>query len=167
MTSREKHRHWMAEHAREAIYQVKWRNKWLRWKAGRRGTFLAILATVDISYGFSLVLRFTDFNAMPPGGNNIVPLSFRQWGAVWIACGVFLFTGVLAKHDIFQFALASLIKFSWAAAILIHWTKYRNYPDVSPIIWVAVALIVLLVSGWPEQVTSNGPWKPPAIGTRK
>jgi hypothetical protein len=80
MKSPKEHRNWIAKHISEAIYRARWCNNWLRWKAGRRGTFLGILATADIGYGISLALRFANVSGMPPSIDHIVPFSFRQWG---------------------------------------------------------------------------------------
>jgi hypothetical protein len=150
-------------------FNVKWWNQWLKWKAGRRGTILGILAAMDIGYGIMLVLGFdpTGAGGALPNQKYMIPLTLGQWGAIWISVGIFLLTGVLAVSDRFQFAAAALLKFTWASSILITWMHSGHDAGTSPMVWVTLAFIVLLASGWPEPTSASGHWKPPQEVNRK
>ena len=118
-------------------------------RVGHRGMFLALLGCYDVFFGIYLT-----------GGAAILhPLLLpeRTWGIVWIITGAFLFTGVPARRDRFQFAGAVFIKAAWALEYLrLMLITSLPYQWARAAYWLCFALLVLTVSAWPEP-------KPPVI----
>lgn len=125
-----------------------WMHRLLR-RCGRRGAFLLFLAVLDLSYGKALI--DTAVASLHHGPDLL--LSQYAWGWIWIGTGVVSLTGVFAvAHDWLQFGVESAIKATWAAVFTDVWLV-QNEPDgwVSVTVWLAFALVVLLVGSWPEH----------------
>lgn len=78
-------------------------------------------------------------------------LPLVAWGWVWIAVGAVCLTGVLARRDRIQFGVAMLLKTAWSCIITMNWLMFRipgGWTSVAA--WAGIALLVLLISGWPE-----------------
>jgi hypothetical protein len=125
---------------------VRW-NAAIRRRAGRRGTTLAILALIDFGYGGGLATGYI------PGfaHKDALFLPLVAWGWIWITIGIICLTGVLIVRDRFQFGCAALLKTAWAAIISVNWLTYHiegGWTSVTA--WGGIALLVLLISGWPE-----------------
>lgn len=124
---------------------------------GRQGAFLGFLAILDLTVGYALR------QPLPPGLTyhnvyqpfvDLMPLSL--WAAWWFAT-----SGVVAVAAVWQglrpvaFFAAALLKTGWAIGYLIGWGEHlpfftRGYQTAA--IWLAFAAVVLIVSGWQENV---------------
>jgi hypothetical protein len=126
--------------------------RWAAHHAGRRGAFLAFLAILDLAYGYGLLV------ASAPQRFIDLLLPYQAWGAIWIAAGLVCASGVFARADRLQFAVAATLKGAWGLLYLDIWL-IQGLPRgwVSVVIWLAFALVVLLVSGWPEPSGNNLP----------
>lgn len=125
---------------------VRW-NAVIRRRAGRRGTTLAVLALIDFGYGGGLVTGYV------PGfaHKETLFLPLVVWGWIWITTGIICLTGVLLVRDRFHFGIATLLKTAWASVIAVSWLTYHIQGGwTSVAAWGGIALLVLIVSGWPE-----------------
>lgn len=120
-------------------------------KVGRRGAFLTFLALLDLVYAYSLFFPTEQSRRNPTSLflADIAPLWFWGvlWGAVGLACAFFVFR----RKDAPAFAAAMFIKVLWSLTFLIGWIVglvERGY--LSTAIWGAFALVVALISTWPE-----------------
>jgi len=114
----------------------------LRRRTGFRGAFLILLGTFDAFYGWYLVTM----------GSLEYPLLIpeRTWGIIWLAIGVILAAGSQTIADRWFYTLATALKIAWAAEFFriqyVHdggqWTRGAYF--------LALGLIVVLVSSWPE-----------------
>ena len=114
-------------------------------RIGRRGAFLLFLAILDSAYGYSLIIVPTLVNSY----DLLLPL--KTWIILWLVMGVVCLSGVFAKTDWFQYGCSALFKAAWAALYLQLWiVQHDTHAWVSTVIWLAFAMIILLVGGWPE-----------------
>ena len=117
-------------------------------RVGRRGTALAILAILDISYGTSLLAGHIPAATI---ADEILPLTW--WGWTWISIGLFLATGIPRVADHWQFAVAALFKSFWALMITWYWVTHHTHGGWGAAgTWLGLAAMVLLISGWPEPL---------------
>lgn len=118
---------------------------WLVCHAGRRGVFLAFLATLDIAYGFSLFV--TD----PPLRAYDLMLPWEAWGIIWMAVGAVCASGIFVVWDRIQFSVAAALKATWSLLFVRVWLV-DGIPRgwVSVVVWATFALTILVVAGWPE-----------------
>ena len=111
---------------------------------GYRGTFLLLLGGYDIFFGLYLY-----------GGGSILHallISEKTWGITWITVGVILLTGVPFREDRIQFAAGVFIKTAWALEyVRLAFITSLPYLWARAAYWIGFALIVLLVSAWPEH----------------
>jgi hypothetical protein len=114
-------------------------------RAGRRGSFLAFLAILDLAYGYSLFYA--------PAGERVFDLflPWQVWGIAWAAVGLLCAARVLAARDRIAFTAAACIKAAWALLFADVWI-FQHYPAgwVSVVVWAAFGGAVLIISGWPE-----------------
>jgi hypothetical protein len=115
----------------------------LRARAGYPGAFLALLGCYDVFFGIYLYAGAAILHSLL--------LPERTWGIIWIITGAFLFTGVPVRHDRFQFAVAVFIKAAWALEYLrLALITSLPYQWARAAYWLCFALLVLIVSAWPE-----------------
>ena len=115
-------------------------------RAGRRGAFLGFLAVLDLAYGYSLL---TATGAQRRQLDLLLP--WPAWGWAWVAVGVICAAGALATADRLAFTAAAALKAAWAATWAVVWL-IEGIPRgwVSVVVWGCFALVVLVVSSWPE-----------------
>ena len=110
---------------------------------GYRGGFLWLLAAFDVFYGWYLASG----GALEYG--LFVPE--RAWGTIWLAVAALLAFGGTRSWDGWYFAAAVALKTAWAMEFFrfqleypgsLQWTRGAYF--------LALALIVLLASAWPE-----------------
>lgn len=111
-------------------------------RAGHRGTFLILLGVYDLFFGLYLVR----------GGAVIAPTLIPRdaWGWAWIAAGMLLIYGGTRDRDGLFYALAAFVKAAWALEYFR--LQLLHYPDqwIRGCYFLALALIVTVVSAWPE-----------------
>lgn len=121
-------------------------------RAGRRGAFLAFLAILDFSYGYSLLVT--------PSRQRVFDLllPWDAWGTAWIAAGALCAAGILARRDRLAFTAAATLKGAWGLLSADIWLV-QGYPGgwASVAVWLAFAAAVLIIAGWPEAVTIIAP----------
>ena len=122
-------------------------------RAGRRGAFLAFLALLNTAVGYSLLTT----PAAQRGTMDLL-LPWPVWGWVWVAAGVVCAAGVFARRDWWAFTVAAVLMGAWALLSVDLWLV-QGQPRgwVSVVIWVAFALTVRVVAGWPEPVRGDLP----------
>jgi len=116
-------------------------------RSGRRGAFLAFLAVLDLTYGYSLYVT-----AAPARAFDLF-LPWEAWGGIWMAVGVLCLTQILARRDRVAFTAAAMLKGGWAVLFADVWIfqhSARGWTAV--VVWAAFAGAVLIVSGWPEPL---------------
>lgn len=116
------------------------------WRAdvGRRGTVLLILAAIDVGYGLALLAGYTPAT----DATSIAPAA--TWGTIWFVAAVLLGLGAFSLADRLGYAAAALLKFGWAALIIIgpaDGTPGRWGPAMP---WLGLAGLIILTAGWPE-----------------
>ena len=110
---------------------------------GYRGGFLWLLAAFDVFYGWYLLA----------GGQLQYALFVpeRTWGGIWLAVAAVLVFGGVRSWDGPYFSAAAFLKCAWAMEFVrfqlehpgsLQWTRGAYF--------LALALIVLLASAWPE-----------------
>lgn len=117
------------------------------WQAviGRRGIALLTLAVVDVSYGGALLAGYTPATL----ATELAPGS--TWGTIWIVVGLLLITGAVTPVDAFAFALATLLKFSWAVLIFVDLVEHHSPGGWGPAMpWLGLAGLVILIASWSE-----------------
>jgi hypothetical protein len=121
-----------------------------RARAGRRGAFLAFLAVLDAAFGYSLL-------TVPRAGigsyDFVLPV--HAWGWAWIGTGVICALGVAARSDRVAYTMAALLKATWGLTYAWLWWQGSPSAWVSVAVWLSFALVVVLVAGWPEEVTGD------------
>lgn len=112
-------------------------------KIGHRGAFLLFLSMLDFLYGYSLYI--IPRSPIP----FFIPIHIWAW--LWIVSGAIALSGVMRKHDQFQFGWASFFKCLWAASWLRLWIIHgvpQAWAEV--VLWVGFAAIISIIATWPE-----------------
>lgn len=127
-----------------------------RSRLGFRGAVLLILAIVDMLYGWSLLhpapeqLRTSAYEFR----SHLLPT--EAFGAIWITVGVVLVMQSLVQNDRVGYTLAITIKMVWAFIALASFATGKVQQGwVSCAIWLAVAAMAMVISGWPEPLRST------------
>lgn len=113
---------------------------------GRRGAFLLFLLILDVSFGYSLLV-------IPPALRQLhnLLLPYPVWGWIWIAAAVNAAVGIFRKRDVVHYMIASMVKLAWAGVEADVWLiQHTPRGWVAVAIWVAFAMTVLIIAGWPE-----------------
>lgn len=127
----------------------------VRARVGYRGAVLLLLAMIDFVYGGTMLPGVTSVSGTYRYADTILPLPL--WGAGWVAVGVVCVVQALQSRDYIAFAAAQLIKVMWATVGIAGWlTGQIPYGQLTSVIWVGAAGIVLVVSRWSEPPTMPG-----------
>lgn len=124
---------------------------------GRRGAVLAYLALVDLLFALSLYRP----PAEPAPGLRFLAsvLPLEAWGTAWLVVGVVCAVGAFVHRvDRFAFACAVAIKTLWGGVYLLGWAVgciERGW--VSAVIWLGLAVLVMILAGWPEPRSTTLP----------
>ncbi len=118
---------------------------------GFRGTILLFLAMLDLVSAYRLVRPDPEVVRTPTNVYlaDILPLSV--WAVPWAVTGLICLVQAFTRRDRIAFGAAAGLKVGWAVI-----TMCGGIAGVIPqaywgtIIWVAVAGVVMRVSGWPE-----------------
>ena len=131
-------------------------------RAGRRGAFLAFLAVLDLSYGYSL------FTTAAPQRVFDLLLPWQAWGVIWLAAGAVCAAGIFARRDRLAFTAAATLMCAWGLLFADIWLV-QGYPRgwVSVVVWLAFAGVVLIIAGWPEAVQVKDIPRPSPLGRRR
>lgn len=127
----------------------------LRHRIGRRGAFLLFLTILDAAIGYSLL---TAPAAEVAAVHLVLPV--EVWAAAWLAVGAACGVSAFLTRDRAGYAVAAGMKAAWAGVTARAWLIY-HIPQgwLGVIFWLAFAVTVLLISGWPEAAPP--PVKPP------
>lgn len=123
----------------------------LRARVGHRGAVLLFFALLDFAYAGSI--------AKPPAEAarsatvafiaHVLPLP--AWATLWAVAGLVLLVGAFRRHDSLAYATAAGIKTLWGGLFLFGWLLAgldRGW--VAAIVWLAMAVMLLIVATWPE-----------------
>lgn len=115
---------------------------------GRRGAALLCFAVLDVTYAAGLAFPG------PNGGGAtqrwfgaIMPLWF--WALCWLAVATLCVVGAFWQHDRMGFIAAIGIKIWWGTLGLLGWLV-EEVPVSAAGVWLGLAVLVMLISGWPE-----------------
>ena len=118
---------------------------------------LVVLGVADIAYGAALIdVQYASPETYrwwwPASLGAIFGIPLAGWGLLWIAVGVFLFTGVPRRWpDWPQFGAAVALKVWWAFAAVISAAVEVTPGSWAPgALYVGFAVIVLISAGWEE-----------------
>lgn len=123
----------------------------LRQRIGRRGAALLFFAFLDTVYCWSLLdpsasaRRSSAFLFL----GDVAPL--WTWAAAWGAVGATCLVCAFLRRDEVAFSAAISLKVMWGLLFVGGWLfagVERGY--VSAAVWIALALLVGLLAGWPE-----------------
>lgn len=127
-------------------------------RIGRRGGFLLLLSMIDVGYGASLIGPTADTLGLPTTlwRESYAPL--WVWGTGWLVVAMILIVTAFLHNDTIGYSAAIGWKIVWGLTTLASWLfggVTRGW--VSTIIWMVVAGMVAVVSGWPEPIKSARP----------
>jgi hypothetical protein len=120
-------------------------------RLGRRGCFLTFLALLDLVYAISLY-------SPPAEASRNGSLAFIAelaplwlWALAWLIPGVLCLVQAWMRSDKLAFAAAIAIKVVWGVVyILAGAVGHVQRAYVGAAVWLAFALVVGLISTWPE-----------------
>lgn len=115
---------------------------WFRRRAGFRGMFLLLVALFDAFYGWGLTA------GIPLAYHLVVPE--RAWGIIWLSVAAILVQGAFVISDRWHYALASLLGCAWALELFRITAGHGSLEWTRGAYFLVLALIVTLVSAWPE-----------------
>ncbi|HZM83761.1 MAG TPA: hypothetical protein VFC19_49210 [Candidatus Limnocylindrales bacterium] len=123
----------------------------LRRRIGRRGAALLFFAFLDIVYCLSLLTptQAARDSAALRFAAAVAPL--WAWAGLWGTVGVVCLFCAFLRRDQVGFTAAIAIKVMWGLLLVgaqLFGDVERGY--VSAAVWLALALLVGLISGWPE-----------------
>jgi hypothetical protein len=131
--------------------------RWRPPRVGRRGCFLAFLALLAVLYGYSFFAYTSELRL-----DLLLPA--RVWGVLWLAVGVVCATGIFTRRDRLQFTTATGMQAGWGALWCHLWlVQHVTGAWVSAVVWIAFAVLTIVVAGWPEQPPPPRFPAPPAI----
>lgn len=118
-------------------------------RVGRRGAFLAFLAILDYLYAVSL------WPFQVPRHITLI-VSPKEWAAAWFVVALACTVGVFLRRDRVPYSIAAAIKACWSA-LYFHLWLVQHFPDawVSAVVWLTFALIVVMVSSWPDPILTG------------
>lgn len=131
---------------------------------GKRGRVLLFFGALDAVYAASLTAPNAETRQAPMFVwlAEIAPL--WVWAAAWGGVGLACFVQAFCRRDGIGYAAAICLKIAWGILCLGGWlfgAVDRGY--VSAVIWLGLAWMVWVISGWPEPDGGKGPaWTRPS-----
>ena len=117
-------------------------------RIGRRGAFLAFLAILH--YAFAWQFWFIGAQGMP----TIAPV--RVWAIGWLVSAIGCTVGIVLRRDRISYTLAATMNGCLAALYSYLWlVKNAPYGWVNALFWSVFALIVVMVSSWPDPILAE------------
>lgn len=123
---------------------------------GRRGVVLLFLALLDFVYALSLCRPAPSQLRAPTTVflASVAPLHVFAWA--WLTVGILCLAGAFGRRrwsalDVWPFLAAIVIKVFWGTLLGLGWALgavERGW--VSAAVWVALAVLVITLAGWPE-----------------
>jgi hypothetical protein len=125
-------------------------------RLGRRGCFLLFLAMLDLVYAYSLYSPPTTARQSPSlvFFAHVAPL--WVWALAWLIPGILCAVQAFTRNDRAAFAGGMCIKVLWGTMYVVGGIAAnleRAY--VGAVIWLAFALVVGLISTWPEPTVEH------------
>jgi hypothetical protein len=120
-------------------------------RLGFRGAFLLFLAELDLVTALTLIFPTPRTLQTPIYVflNLIAPLDI--WGCLWGVTGMLCLVYAFRRDDAPGYAAAMFIKVLWAAMFLLSWAfAHVELGLLGMFVWVSFALVVGLISRWPE-----------------
>lgn len=125
-------------------------------RLGRRGCFLVFLSLLDVIYATSLY-------SPPAEARRSTALAFIAglaplwlWALAWFIPGVLCAIQAFMRSDKVAFAAAIAIKVLWGSVyVLAGGIGHVQRAYVGATVWLAFALVVGLISTWPEAATER------------
>lgn len=134
------------------------REAWLRlrYRVGRRGSVLLILATVDVAFGASLIGPSAEDVGRAATAWRELYAPLWVWGGGWLIVAAILVVSAFMIHDEIGYVAAIAWKVLWALTTLTSWAV-GGVPRgwVSSIVWAVVAAMVWVIASWPEPVRAG------------
>lgn len=126
-----------------------WRR--LRYRVGRRGAALLFFAFLDLVYGASFFAPPRSARSAPALMWIAAVLPLWAWGLIWTGVGLLLLVYAFRTKDAVAWAVAMALKVVFGLLFVagqVLADLERGY--VSAAVWLALAALVWLLSGWPE-----------------
>jgi hypothetical protein len=141
-------------------------NHWLIYRIGRRGSALLFFGFLDLVYAYSLIAPTGEARRTPTFVFIAHTAPLWAWAALWGAVGVICLVQAFMVRDRVAFTAAMFVKVLFGVTTLFGWLTgaiERGY--VAAAVWLALALLVYLLSTWPEPRVVARP-QPPRGGER-
>jgi len=123
---------------------------------GRRGASLLFFALVFVVTGWSYLNLPASFNGRGTNFELMLELlPLHAWGIIWIAAGIIcVFGSVIKLFDYLAFFLGSAVLTIWGFGLAVLGLMNRGtHPYLGAVIYVAFAVFMIVISGWPEETT--------------
>ncbi|MDH2425794.1 hypothetical protein [Sphaerisporangium sp. TRM90804] len=123
----------------------------LNLRVGFRGTILLFLALLDLAGAYRLLRPDPDVLRTPTNVYLASILPLHVWAVPWGLAGLLCLVQAFTRRDRMAFGAAVGLKLGWAVI-----TMCGGLAGVIPqaywgaVIWLAVAGVVMRISGWPE-----------------
>lgn len=138
---------------------------WLIAQIGRRGMVLAIIGTIWILYGLSLIVG----DVQPQAASHVWHLSLDPVlrGSFWLGTGTLAVYTAASRPatDTPGFLAVTVCPMLYSFSYLIAWITWAlpiddpGYADglFSALSWAAVITLIATVASWPEPTAGHGP----------
>lgn len=122
-------------------------------RVGRRGGCLIFFGLLDVLIGQALISPplLQRFDPTLVYARSVLPLGV--WAGAWLGVGVMCLAGAVVRTDFFAYAAAICLKIGWGLLILAGWAEGKiPLGYMSAGVWLGMAGLVGILSGWPEPV---------------
>jgi hypothetical protein len=116
-------------------------------RIGRRGCYLLFLALLDVFIAYAMT-PFTAVAQLPFYRYISSYLPLQAWAGIWVGVGVICAVQAFAHRDYVGFAVAVLLKLTWAALYL---TADIPRGWVVATIWLGFGGVTAIIASWPES----------------
>jgi hypothetical protein len=120
-----------------------------RHKVGRRGAALLFFAELDLIYGFFLAFPSPDAARSPTNLYFASLASLDLWAIPWVFVGLMCLFFAFQRYDRMAYASAIAIKVLWGGLAIIG-IGFADVPVSAGAIWISLAGLVWVLSGWRE-----------------
>lgn len=126
----------------------------VRHRVGYRGAALLFFAELDLVYAWVLAFPTPEVRTSATNQYFATLLPLHAWAMLWAVVGALCLYHAFVRYDRLGFIAAVLLKVIWGGfALLGNW--FADVPASSPAIWISLAGLVWVLSGWREPGLST------------